>query len=139
MITGSCLCGGVTFELTGPLRHAIACHCIQCRKTTGHYWSATSTTRENLRLTADRTLTWFDSSDFARRGFCNACGASLFYERPATGNIAIGMGCLDAPTGLEESQHIFTADKGDYYDLPDGVDTCLRWPEEAPSVPEDQR
>ena len=139
MTTGSCLCGGVAFTLTGPKRHAIACHCIQCRKTTGHYWSATSAPRDAITFSADSTLTWFDSSDFARRGFCNACGASLFYERSATGTIAIGMGCLDAPTGLTEDEHIFTADKGDYYSLPDGVEDSPRWPDHAPAVPEGER
>jgi hypothetical protein len=32
---GSCLCGAVAFEITGPLRSVIACHCHQCRKQTG--------------------------------------------------------------------------------------------------------
>ena len=139
MHTGSCLCGSVAFTVTGPLRHVIACHCIQCRKTTGHYWAATSAPRANITMTRDDSLTWFDSSDFARRGFCAKCGASLFYERPASGNIAIGAGCLDAPTGLKELQHIFVADKGDYYDLPDCQDVHARWTDDAPGVPKDQR
>ena len=37
--TGSCLCGAVAFEITGPLRPVIACHCHQCRKQTGTYMS----------------------------------------------------------------------------------------------------
>lgn len=137
--TGSCLCGGVTFTLTPPLRPAIACHCTQCRKTSGHYWSATSVARNNLTLTRTNSLTWFDSSAFARRGFCNRCGASLFCERPATGNIAIGAGCLDAPTGLTETRHIFCADKGDYYTLPDGPAHIARRDADAPALPEDRR
>ncbi len=39
--TGSCLCGAVTYEVRGDLRPSVACHCSQCRKTSGHYWSAT--------------------------------------------------------------------------------------------------
>ena len=41
-ITGSCECGAVVFELSGKLRDVVACHCGQCRKTSGHYWAATS-------------------------------------------------------------------------------------------------
>ena len=33
--TGSCLCGGVSFTIEGPLRGVVVCHCGQCRKTTG--------------------------------------------------------------------------------------------------------
>ncbi len=39
---GSCLCGETKFEVHGPLRNSVACHCTQCRKQTGHYLSATS-------------------------------------------------------------------------------------------------
>ena len=40
-IRGSCECGEVTFSVTGPLSPTFACHCSQCRKTSGHYWAAT--------------------------------------------------------------------------------------------------
>ena len=39
--TGSCLCGEVAYEVTGPLRPVVNCHCLQCRKTTGHFMAAT--------------------------------------------------------------------------------------------------
>jgi hypothetical protein len=39
--SGSCLCKAVSYEVTGPLRNAIGCHCTQCRKMTGHYLAAT--------------------------------------------------------------------------------------------------
>ena len=42
MKTGSCLCGAVRFEVHGPLRPVLACHCIQCRRQTGNYMSATA-------------------------------------------------------------------------------------------------
>jgi hypothetical protein len=31
-IHGSCLCGGVEFEIDGPLMAPLNCHCSQCRK-----------------------------------------------------------------------------------------------------------
>jgi len=139
MTTGSCLCGGVAFTLTGPKRHAVACHCIQCRKTTGHYWSATAVATDDLEFTSATTLAWFQSSDFARRGFCRTCGSTLFYERRGAGQIAISAGALDTPTGLSEAEHIFTADKGDYYTLPDGPGRHPRWTPSATAVPEDQK
>ena len=118
---GSCLCGGVTYTLTGELRNSVACHCEQCRKTSGHYVSATQVGPEQFHLTNDATLSWYTSSPEAERGFCNRCGASLFWRCKAdNGAVSVMSGTLDGPTGLHTEKHIFVADKGDYYDIADG-------------------
>lgn len=122
MQKGSCLCGGVAFELTGTLRPSVGCHCIQCRKTSGHYVSATQVGPEQLHITRDETLTWYASSPGAQRGFCNRCGASLFWRHEAdNGATSVMSGTLDGPTGMTTAEHIFTAFKGDYYDIEAGV------------------
>ncbi len=121
--SGSCLCGAVRYQAIGPLRNVVACHCTQCRKTTGHYLAATNVSRDRLQLLSSKTLTWFRSSDSAERGFCAQCGANLFWRRTHEGasTVSISAGTLDGPTGLKVVEHIFVADKGDYYDLPDNV------------------
>ena len=68
MTAGSCLCGAVTYRVNGALRPVVACHCIQCRKTSGHYVAATSARREAIEITGE--VTWFRSSESALRGFC---------------------------------------------------------------------
>ncbi|MEM6938871.1 MAG: GFA family protein [Pseudomonadota bacterium] len=124
MITGSCLCGGVRFQLKGPLRNSVACHCIQCRKTSGHYVSATQVAPDQLVFLQDDTLTWYHSSAEAKRGFCKNCGASLFWTHEGDGGaISVMSGTLDGPTGIITEKHIFTAFKGDYYTLADGLPT----------------
>lgn len=112
---GSCLCGGVTFRAEGPLRDVWACHCTQCRKTSGHFWAATSVPLSRLHITADDTLAWFDSSERARRGFCSQCGASLFWKPAGEDRMAIAAGALDGPTGLRLAGHLHAEDAGDYY------------------------
>jgi len=119
MHTGSCECGAVRFRVNGPMRKVIACHCSQCRKTSGHYWAATSVARQDLTITRGDGLKWFLSSDHARRGFCVDCGASLFWQEDGSEMISIGAGTLDGKTGLVCEKHIFVADKGDYYGIPD--------------------
>ena len=119
MVSGSCECGAVMFELSGPLRNVIACHCTQCRKTSGHYWAATSVLKKQLKLVRSRGLKWYRSSKKARRGFCTDCGASLFYELDEEGRTAIGAGTLDSPSGPKTMRHIYVADKGDYYSIAD--------------------
>jgi len=118
MATGSCLCGAVTYRVSGPLRPVIACHCQQCRKTSGHHVAGTSALRADVQITGD--VTWYRSSDTARRGFCGRCGSNLFWDGPDT-HLSIFAGTLDGPTGLSLSGHIFCADKGDYYQITDDL------------------
>ena len=118
---GRCLCGGVRFEALGPLRPIIYCHCTMCRRLSGHIVAATACAPEHLRLLSAQSLRWYQSSTTARRGFCCTCGSQLFWE-PAHGRyISIWAGTLDTPTGLRAAEHIFVADKGDYYEITDGL------------------
>jgi hypothetical protein len=116
-ITGSCLCGGVRFRVRGPLSPVVACHCTQCRKTSGHHVAATEALWRDVVMDAEASLRWYRSSDSARRGFCGVCGGNLFWERLGSDSVSIFAGTLDAPTGLRLERHIFVADKGDYYDV----------------------
>ncbi|WP_317055966.1 GFA family protein [Roseovarius rhodophyticola] len=118
---GSCLCGAVSFELSGKLRSVTACHCGQCRKQSGHYWAATSVADIGLCLTKDEGLTWFDASPTARRGFCKLCGSTLFWKPAGEDRTVISAGSLGPGSGLEITKHVHVADKGDYYDLSDGL------------------
>ena len=79
--TGSCLCGAVKFEITGPLRPVIACHCLQCRKQTGSYMSATGVKDRYLKLVETRGLKWYRSSEVARRGFLRGVRIDIVLER----------------------------------------------------------
>ena len=123
MINGGCLCGQVTYTVEGPLRPVVACHCVQCRKTSGHYVAATSARRDHIDIQGQ--VTWYHASDTARRGFCATCGSSLFWDGPGE-NLSIHAGTLDGATGLKTAGHIFCAYKGDYYDLPSDLPSADR-------------
>ena len=119
--TGSCLCGGVKYTVTGRLRPVTFCHCTQCRKTSGHYVASTACRPEHLSISVDEHLRWYRSSPEAERGFCDLCGASLFWRPEHGRHICIMAGTLDKPPGLDAIQHIFVADAGDYYSIHDGL------------------
>ena len=124
LYTGSCVCGAIQFEVTGELGAVEACHCVQCRKWTGHFLTSTEVTRQALSIQAAENITWHQFSDKARRGFCAICGASLFFDpidKDKHHWIGISMGAFDAPTNTQLALHIFVAEKGDYYEIPDDL------------------
>lgn len=120
--TGSCLCGKVQYALYGPLRPVIACHCQQCRKSSGHHVAATSCARDAIEITG--SVTWYASSDTARRGFCGTCGSNLFWDGSGE-NLSIFAGTIDGATGLTVKGHIFCQDKGDYYEIAEDVPRAM--------------
>ena len=121
MHTGSCLCGAVTFEVQGDLPGPDACHCRKCRKHSGHYFASTDVPRSAVTIHGQDNITWYQSSDKARRGFCATCGSSLFWDPLARDWIGIAMGAFDGPTDTRLKVHIFVAHKGDYYEIADGL------------------
>src|SRR4051794_18713720 len=124
---GGWLWGAITFEGAGPLPDPDACHCTQCRRQSGHYWASTDVPREALTLSGAEHLRWYRSSEQVRRGFCATCGSILFWDPIGKDKIAIGMGAFEGPTGTRLGKHIFVADKGDYYDIPDGLPQIAQW------------
>ena len=127
---GGCLCGAVRYSVAGALAPVWACHCSQCRKTSGHFVASTSARNADLSIESDGgLLTWYASSEAAERGFCARCGSSLFWREKAGDHTSIGAGTLDGNTGLTLQGHIFTADKGDYYVLPEHEVQHAAWPE----------
>ncbi len=96
---GSCLCGAVRFSVEGELHAPDACHCSQCRKQSGHYWASTNVKRDALKLEGADKLTWYQSSEKVRRGFCSVCGSFLFWDPIKMDITSIGMGAFEKPTG----------------------------------------
>jgi len=105
---GGCHCGSIRFELTGPLRPIVICHCTDCLKLAGYSWGATNVDLSRFRFTqGEEHLDWYHSSDIAKRGFCKNCHAQLFYKRHDRQDISISPGMLDNLDGLYCAGHIY--------------------------------
>ena len=118
--TGGCLCGSVRYEIKGPLRDIVNCHCTMCQRLHGGPGPHSKALKANIKLTETAGLAWYKTSEVAQRGFCRLCGSSLFWEpfgQDATGIVA---GSLDGPTGLKTMGHIFVGEKADFYEITDG-------------------
>ncbi|PIE15541.1 MAG: aldehyde-activating protein [Rhodobacterales bacterium] len=118
---GSCLCGAVRFTVHAPLPAPDACHCRQCRKSSGHFSASTDMPRSALEISGEENISWYRSSHKVRRGFCKICGSNLFWDPVFQDWTAVMMGAFDGPTRTQLAGHIFVADKGDYYQISDGL------------------
>ena len=119
--TGGCLCGAVRYEVKGPLRDVINCHCSMCQRLHGGFGPHTKARKADITITEDAGLAWYRTSAVAQRGFCRVCGASLFWEPFAQDGTGILAGSLDGPTGLKTIGHIFVGEKCDFYAITDGL------------------
>ena len=130
MHRGSCLCGAVSFEVDGELTPPDACHCSMCRKISGHYWASTDVPRDQVAISGEDQVSWYRSSEKVRRGFCKSCGSPLFWDVDGRANLSISMGAFEQPTRSRLEKHIFVPDKGDYYEIADGLPRYGRSPGE---------
>jgi len=128
-LTASCLCGGIKLKTQGYHRNVQNCHCIQCMKTHGHHAAYTNIEERNVKFLKKRTLKWFKSSKRAKRGFCNKCGASLFFKIIGAKTISIAAGMFNKPIKLKTTMNIFVKGKSDYYKLDSRMPKFNRYPE----------
>ena len=102
MITrsGACLCGRVTFTVTGEPDRVGICHCTDCRQESGsaftYYgiWPTASFSCDN------------ETGEYQGRHFCTACGSRLFSVDAQEAEIKLGS-LIDAPTGLTPTYELW--------------------------------
>jgi hypothetical protein len=129
--TGKCLCGAVSYRAEG-LADIWYCHCRQCRRLTGHYLPACRTTRDKLSVSGE--VVWALHSGQSEHGRCAACGSLLFWTTKGTAYVSVLPGSLEHTRGITVRGHIFVAEKGDYYEISDGLPQFERYPEQGLQV-----
>ena len=121
-LRGSCLCGGVRFEVTAPFLWANHCHCSRCRKHSGAFGGAQGRIpRAGFRLLAGEELIRVFRPDGGRvKAFCSVCGSSLCgAEWPQGEEVAIRFGSLDREPGIRPQFHTFVASRAPWDEIPD--------------------
>jgi len=109
-VTGGCLCGGVRFTVTLPSIWCAHCHCTLCRRAHGAgyvTWVGVEESRFHLDQ-GDDLLTWYGSSEAAKRGFCSRCGSSMFFRSSRwPGEIHVTLANFDGPIDRQPEAHAF--------------------------------
>jgi len=118
-INGACFCGAVKFQVTGPLRDVVNCHCGQCRQLYGNFGSHTKVHNDHIVVTKEDGLLWYRISEKTQRGFCGICGSGLFWKIDNQEATCIVAGCLECPSGLKTIGHVFVEEKSDFYEIAD--------------------
>ncbi len=136
MRAGGCLCGAVRYEVRGPLREILVCHCVECRHWAGRAWAATGARLEDFVVEGDVTWRRSPNSEWsADRGNCARCGSCLFWRAENGQNMAIGAGTLDEPSGFRIAAHIWVEQGADWDAPPAGMAAYPRgYPHDAPAL-----
>jgi hypothetical protein len=118
MLSGSCLCGHVAYEVDASPGMIVHCHCQTCRKTHGSAFSTvTNVPRDRFRWTkGEELLRGFESSPGKTRYFCSQCGSHIVAARDGKDTVLLRMGCLDTPIAERPEVHIWRSDAANWYD-----------------------
>ncbi|TMJ95383.1 MAG: GFA family protein [Actinobacteria bacterium] len=134
-LLGSCLCGGVSFEITQPFRRVNHCHCSRCRKHSG----TTALTqgrvpREGFRLlSGEELIRVYHPEGGMTKAFCSVCGSSLFGGTwPDGPEVSVRFGALDGDPGVRPQYRSFVASKAVWDELAE--DGLPRFPGASPDA-----
>jgi hypothetical protein len=127
-LVGSCLCGGVRFEIDGEVEAVTYCHCASCKKLSGGAGTVNARVRgESIRvLEGDALLRRYQPAEGSAKTFCTACGSNLFGGGwPESERASVRLSAIDSPFDRRPDSHIFVRSVAPWETLPD--DGAARW------------
>lgn len=111
---GSCVCGATQITAKTVSRNVGACHCGLCRKWAGGPFMAVACGTE-VSFTGEDTISVFDSSEWAERGFCGKCGTHLFYRLKQNQQYYMPVGLFEDDSKFLFDHQVFIDEKPKYY------------------------
>lgn len=120
MYYGSCLCGQVKVEISGPITDIIHCHCSLCRKSTGTAFATNGfVNSENLTVIEGKdNLTYYEMKPGRKRHFCKTCASPIFSSNDADlSRVRLRLGILDSEITERPISHNFVTSKANWEEL----------------------
>ena len=123
MLSGSCLCGAIRYEITGELGPIGHCHCRTCRKAHAAAFATTARVdREGFRWSKGEDLVAsFESTAGKQRFFCPRCGSHLVAAWNDAPTVIVRVGSLDSDPGTRPIVHIWTSLKAPWHEITDDL------------------
>ena len=121
-IRGGCLCGGVRYEITGPLRNADHCHCSMCRRQHGAAFATYADFHPGdfKWICGEEQVKVYQTPAGAGWCFCSGCGSSL--AGTEQGRItSITLGTVEGDPGIRPESHIFVGSRAMWYEINDDL------------------
>jgi len=112
--TGSCLCGAVRITATNPSKKVGACHCDMCRKWGGGPFMEVNCGTD-ISFRGEESITVYNSSNWAERGFCKKCGSHLFYRLKKSKQHMVSIGLFADQDHLVFERQVFIDKKPLFY------------------------
>ena len=118
MISGSCLCGKVTYKISGSIGDIVHCHCGTCRKAHGAAFSSVAAVPDDeFSISGSKLLGSYESSKGKHRYFCSNCGTQVYAKRDNTEHVILRLGSLDDEPEAVERSHIWISQKANWYSI----------------------
>jgi len=131
-VSGSCLCGAVTYQFVGPVKVFQYCHCSRCRKFTGaaHASNIIIDPTQFRWLSGEESVGRFElpeAKHFAT-SFCTKCGSSLPWRTKSGTAVVVPAGSLDVDPQVKPTQNIFYANKAPWFEEVDDLEKYRELP-----------
>lgn len=135
VLTGGCNCGAVRYEVDGPLRRAVYCHCHRCQRRSGAAASPSGLAQPGTfrLLQGEEALRAWAPEDGAEKWFCSTCGSAMYARRvqpDGTELIAVRLGTFDTDPGVRPDAHAWCESAAPWEALPD--DGLPKYPQGLP-------
>jgi hypothetical protein len=121
-LRGSCLCGGVRFEVTESFVSVSQCHCTSCKRISGGGGTVSGRARtDTIRVLAgEELITRYQPDEGSAKSFCSVCGSNLFGGGwPESEHASVRLSAIDDPFDRKPDAHIFVRSVAAWETLPD--------------------
>ena len=121
-VRGSCLCGGVSFEVPDVPNEMRFCHCASCKKLSGGVGTANvRVPSSSIRiLDGEDLLQTFEPHEGSAKTFCLACGTNLFGGGwPESETCSVRVTTVDEPLDAKPVAHLYVRSVAPWETLPD--------------------
>jgi hypothetical protein len=128
MMKGSCLCGGVRFEIEKAVGPFELCHCHRCRKVSGSAFSAGLgvMTKDFRLIEGGELISTYEATILRepppyRNFFCRRCGSPVPNPKPDSTWFEVPSGSLDDDPELKADKHIFVEFRAPWFEIADNL------------------